>query len=608
MKVQMQKNLQEKSDEQLLQEDVWHLKELKLFAELEGSTSYDDVLRGHSTTILDFTSIRNFHIREEVKSFYRHLLLERQRSVTTISRQISVVNYLIRFLGKQKFQMSVLERPLEALYGKYQRYLSIDANLQTFTLVYTLDAEQKPKVYVEASDTLNELKKLYGYLEAERIRHIPEKEKDIWDVRNLDFQIDTHDSRLRTKINFTGISQPNIRLVVKQYIYERLKVRKLSCVFEDMKALKLFSSYLREYHPDVNNLSEISRDIVAGYLAWLNKQDYVMTTKRSRKGGLDTFFKLCRYLEIGNLPQERLITPKDHYFKQQHIPQLIDDEVIDNLNRHLDELPLEVQTITYLLENLGLRINEASTMSIDCLHQDSAGGYYLEYYQSKTSHINRVPISNTLAAIVEAQAKHTKEMYPSSPYLMTNNGEKPFAQESWSFYVNRLSYKYKIKDENGHIVRFKAHQFRHVVATKYALAGMPVDMIRRMLGHTDLKSVSCYIELRDLMADNKIKEFYQHEEARYHELRQMAIDKKKHGIPLAYGYCNHHDLCDTALACYTCGMFQMDGVDSELNRKYLAAIQKRISELDLNGQRRQLELFRKMEKTIRMGLDNKNGK
>lgn len=84
-------------------------------------------------------------------------------------------------------------------------------------------------------------------------------------------------------------------------------------------------------------------------------------------------------------------------------------------------------------------------------------------------------------------------------------------------------------------------------------------------------------------------------------------NNRKTNIPLAYGYCNSNDICDTALACYSCGMFKLDDVDKETCEVYLKNIRKRKEGMILEGKERQVEIFSKIEDIIRKALDKQNG-
>ena len=207
---------------------------------------------------------------------------------------------------------------------------------------------------------------------------------------------------------------------------------------------------------------------------------------------------------------------------------------------------------------------------------------------------------------IQSQQIAIREKYPNSLYLLTTDGINPISQESFSFHVNRLAYKYQIKDENGNLFRFKSHQFRHTLATKYALEGMSPNMIREMLGHHDLKSIHHYIQMRDTIMSDQLQAFLQHEDEQYEELRRLRPFEQEKAIPLSYGYCSKVDLCETALACYACGMFHMGKIDWKTNSAYLQVLQKKIEEAEKMGWDRQLEMYEKMVEIIGRAMEDRD--
>lgn len=328
------------------------------------------------------------------------------------------------------------------------------------------------------------------------------------------------------------------------------------------------------------------------------------TTKRARAGYLRTFFKLARFLEICDMPEEILIPYGNLYKRIRHVYKIIPDSAMEALNEHIDELPREIRMMTLLLEYVGMRINECCQLQVDCLKYDSTGAAFLEYFQSKTSQMNRVPLSKYLEEEIVQQQMWVRKEYPEARYLLTTDGIHPVGQEAFSFHVNRLAYHYRITDEEGRLFRFKSHQFRHTLATKYALGGMSPNMIRALLGHQDIRSIRYYIDMRDTIRNEQLQAFLKKEEQEYAILRQKADNVQSSAIPMMYGYCHKQDLCEAALACYSCGMFHMGAEDQKNNCAYLQMLKKKKEEAKRMGFERQMELYEKMITIISEALEH----
>lgn len=594
---------EELTDEERLQEDYWCLSELDLYKNEKEEPR--KVIRERTSDYFDFTIVKNKKIREECKSYYRYLLLNYILSTKSLRLRHGMVVHIMKFVDEQNFTNTIAEISYEEFREKFIKYCSEDHQINTVVHMHRIDGNLSEIVYDEDVHIVNEAKRFYRYIKLQQGSTQPEMTKDVWDITKLPIPVELFKSRKRTTISFEHIAQSQIRETAKKYIYERLKLRRLSCVFDDMKTINLFSKFLTEKHPQIKSLNQLSMNVIKDYHIYLNNLDFVQTTKRARRGQFDTFIKMCRLFEIGDLPEQRIFPEETRFKKNPGKIMIIPKRVIDEIHEHMSELITPVYGITLVLEYIGMRVNEATQLSIDCLKKDSLGEYFLEYYQSKNYRINRVPISKQLANKLLTIKKYTLDNFPNSKYLFTANGRTPYPQESWSFHINKMAYKHNIVDDTGRPFRIKAHFFRHLVATRYAVAGMSPNMIRMMLGHSDMRTVERYIETRDLLAEDKLKNFFAEEDQRFEELKRT--NNRKTNIPLAYGYCNSNDICDTALACYSCGMFKLDDVDKETCEVYLKNIRKRKEGMILEGKERQVEIFSKIEDIIRKALDKQNG-
>lgn len=594
------------SDEQRMEDDIWQLADFDLLRESSKAIQNKMSHCGLEATTIDFASIKNTKIKEEIKAYYRHVVLTGRRSIATLQGGIFVIRKIISYINQLNIKESLLECSYEDVYYGFRKFMEIH-QLTTYDVIRSVSKEQQKKIYVVDNPSMNEMKCIYHFLQERQVESLPEEEKDIWDIRNLPILVEPHCSRPRYQINFTNIKQPAFRKIVKKYVFERLKIRKLSCVYDDMKALNMFSGFLLSNHSEIDSLKDITRSIIEEYFAYIDQLDYALTTKQQRKGFLRTFFELSFYLELGEVPEAKIIFRDDYRKKIKVIPRIISQKILDQLNAHLDEVPIETANITRILENIGMRINEVCQLKNDCLKKDSEGYSYLEYYQSKSRHYNRVPISKEIVEILLEQIKRTKEKYPQSDYVFAQDETRPYAQENFSYHINRMAYRHKIMDDTGKLFRFKSHLFRHTVATKYANAGMSPNMIRAMLGHKSLRSIMSYVEIRDVMANEKMVDFFrcenEHLKAWTNSAKEIETDK---GTLLSNGYCmKGGDLCETALLCYSCGMFYMDALDQTYAEKYLSAVRKKLSEAKYMGLERQIELYGNMENIVKKALARK---
>lgn len=584
------------SDESRMEEDCWNICSFDFAQSCKGQRLPKTIKRG----ILDFGKIGSITMREELKSFYRQIILTRRRSAQTFIGSLKVCHYMIDFLSSLPGNKSTLDYEEEDLYKKYKKFLKA-RNEACILRGHAVRKEQKYHVYLEDSCPVLEIKSFYQFLLNQNNRDIPETDKDIWDVRRLPFQVTVQSSRPRYILNFTGIIQLPIRQIFKKYILQRLKLRKLSTVMDDMKAMNLFSDFLRRKYPDIQELPQLTRPVVLDYFRYIDNRHYVYTTAKSRKGCLKTFFENVIHLDLAEIPTN-LILRKDYRQRICIIPRVIPQSVMDQLQEAIPKLPQPVQNIVILIAKIGMRINEACRLSIRCLKKDSEGGYYIEYYQYKTDHYNRIPISDSMAELIKEQQTETTKRDPHADFLFTiqrGRGKNHlYPQESVSRMLNILAVKEKITGPDGRIFRFQCHQFRHTVATDYARQGFSPLMIQSLLGHRSPKSIMPYVEYSRDMEKEKLRAFFEKEGKRLSAAVNRPQGKDSY-VPLVNGYCtDSSDLCEDAWICYSCSMFSMDAADRSLMKQYLVRVRQKARDMELKGFVRESQLYRNMERNI----------
>ena len=261
-----------------------------------------------------------------------------------------------------------------------------------------------------------------------------------------------------------------------------------------------------------------------------------------------------------------------------------------------------------VLENIGMRVNELCQLRIGCVKKDLEGDYFLEYYQSKTDHISRIPIAKSVADIIIQQENEVLERYSNAKYIFTYNGIKPIGQESFSYYINKLAFEHDIRDINGNLYRFKAHHFRHTVATEYVNTGMNPNMIRMMLGHSKMKSIMSYIDLRDQTVIEAMNEVLDEQNKIIGNLQGDFSDNVVNELELINGKCvkpNSSVLCEHVIKCYECSMFDFCKDDVDIFNEYLDRLEDNIQYSKDNGFKRMQEVNEKLKNDIKELLNTK---
>ena len=113
-------------------------------------------------------------------------------------------------------------------------------------------------------------------------------------------------------------------------------------------------------------------------------------------------------------------------FKQKQkkmLPRFIPQEVLNQLNHHLDFLPAQIRRMVILLQECGMHLNELCSLSFDCLYRDAGGNWFLRYERLKRKEECKIPVSNEVAAIIIEQQKALQNKQSEVPNFLFRNSK-----------------------------------------------------------------------------------------------------------------------------------------------------------------------------------------
>jgi integrase len=124
------------------------------------------------------------------------------------------------------------------------------------------------------------------------------------------------------------------------------------------------------------------------------------------------------------------------------MPRFIAEEVLQQLNAHLDDLRPVYRSMTLMLEECGMRIGEACALRLDCLSRDREGDYFMRYHQPKMRKEIQVPISRELAVVIREQQGAVCEQWgASAQWLFTGRMGGPVTPTAYRHAINQLAYR-----------------------------------------------------------------------------------------------------------------------------------------------------------------------
>ncbi|NJM21301.1 MAG: tyrosine-type recombinase/integrase [Richelia sp. SL_2_1] len=437
---------------------------------------------------------------------------------------------------------------------------------------------------------------------------------DVWSAVQLGYQL--HQYGGLTKIVFTQIKQPWLKDIAKKFIKYRAATRKFSTLNSYLDGIRQFSYFLTELYSTISP-EKIDRAVILDYIDYLNQ----LRLKSHRKSFLLSFIRLFfedihrnEWLDV----KDYLIYDEDFFTHEEHLPRIIPEEVIRQLNEHLDNLPAPVMRMVLVQQELGLRVGELLLLPFNCLKQDTEGSWWIQFMREKTKKETSLPISRELAGVIIEQKDYICKNLQEFNYLFCGQSFNPNNRKSSDFnpkpkvmrydsfvgFLRRLAQKFEIKTNSGELWHFQTHQFRHTVATRMINNQVPHHIVQRFLGHLSPEMTQVYAHIYDETLKNQIKDFH---------LRVVNITgdvissttpeidgdkdlqwfkKKVMGEVLPHGYCGlpANLTCSKGNACLQCGHFRTTKEFLTYHKKHKERTEEVLAKAKQNGWTRQIQV------------------
>lgn len=446
-----------------------------------------------------------------------------------------------------------------------------------------------------------------------------EKSGDVWTAAELGLQANLH-ANDGNKLNFSCIQQEWLKEKVKKFIKYRATNTSFSTLQQYLSCLRYFSSFLSE-RQSVKQIEDISRSQIIDYLDYLNVHNLSIQTKRQRIAALASLFETGVANNWFTL-EPYLIRAEDRPRRSQSLPRYIPDEVLRQLNQHLDTLPEPVVRMILVIQECGLRIGELCQLSLNCLKQDGKGGWFIQFMRWKMKQETTLPISIELSRVIQEQQAYIREHFGEDyQYLFCARqaGRKFIPQprvmndQSFIGFLKQLAERFGICDNSGKKWNFQTHQFRHTVGTRMINNGVPQHIVQRYLGHQSPQMTAVYAHIHDATLRKEIDKYLNTKvvningeviESLNPELDNDAdlqwMKKKVLAETLSNGYCGlpAQLTCSKGNACLTCGDFRTTIEFLDQHKEHLERTEKVLKVAEANGWHRQFQVNRDVKKSL----------
>ncbi len=452
----------------------------------------------------------------------------RRLSITTVVNDIYRYDFLKEFLNEKcRNCNSIADKSWKELEKSYKAFLYKKGK----SLYVRRNRPDRNKVDQQTSAQVSFFRMYYKYVLEQKLRNIPENEKDVWDMRKLDIVPRCNLIRGRYRLDFREIKQKEFKEVIKRILYDHCKTKVMSSIKSELYTFRRFACFINDRYPKIKNFTEINRNIIEDYLIYVKSETGLSSASYCREISVlnNLLYEIGRELEIESLSV--LFLENDCKKYDNALPNAYSDAEIRKFNSALTKIEPDIARCIIIHQMLGTRIEDTLTLHRDCLSKKQ-GKYFITILQEKTRKYKK-PISNTLAELIEKAIEVSKKKFPNSEYIFLQKNGKLFTDEMLKYHVNVMIYKNNIRDDSGDYFKFRTHRFRHTLGVKLTEMKLDDDSIARLLGHKDTRSVQHYRRLRNekLAEDTKnIRNEMNHILELYWEEKKNAEVRQNGGI------------------------------------------------------------------------------
>ena len=233
---------------------------------------------------------------------------------------------------------------------------------------------------------------------------------DIWDLRVLGKEPATNG---QYTLKFSDINIDWIKRAIKKWIYYRAANNEVITLQKKLETIKDFARTI-EIFSVVTNPDNLNRAIIQDYITYLQSKGNKKQTIAGKIGNLREFLNDCRRFNWVKLGKTALVYEEDFPKKDKRLPRFIPSNIVSQINNSLDSLPEPIALIVRILQETGMRSIEIPTLKLNCIRQDSTGGYWIDFIQRKMKKEICVCISPELANNIFKQQDYIKKLFDNS--------------------------------------------------------------------------------------------------------------------------------------------------------------------------------------------------
>lgn len=279
-----------------------------------------------------------------------------------------------------------------------------------------------------------------------------------------------------------------------------------------MSLLLDFCEQERKIRRDKLEVSDFSRELIETFLRWLEQEKgNSITTRNQRRAAINAFFKFLQYEDPGLVllcQQIREIPPKKC---EQRVVSHLSEEAIQTIfwqtNLTTREGRRDFAFLTLIYESAA-RASEIANLCFGDIHFEKKGA--IVHLKGKGKKFRDVPILPAPAKILKnylAEESRYRQCDIAAP-LFCNRSKASLTRSGVYYIVQKYVSLAQKKAPDLFPVQVHPHVFRHSRAMHWLEAGVDLQYIKDLLGHSDIKTTEVYARLNIKMKQKLLEEVH----------------------------------------------------------------------------------------------------
>lgn len=252
----------------------------------------------------------------------------------------------------------------------------------------------------------------------------------------------------------------------------------LGCTDETIRSYIYFLGQFKKWLVS-DDIELLNLDIFNAYTMYLLKKDITRTTVITYLTHIRAFYHFLDDNDICNNNLSKIRLPRKH----KNVIDILSDNEVKRLLLAVsgtDFLSVRNRLIIYCMLDCGFRRSDIINLKTENIKDN----HFIVTGKGAKERI--IPYGENVGSLIQEY----KQFKFYGEYFFTMKDGKHITKNTIKMLFQRL------KVETG-IKRLKAHLLRHTFATNYLCNGGNLEMLRLIMGHTDIKTTQIYLHLAE---------------------------------------------------------------------------------------------------------------